>query len=117
MAFWSWARSSAHWTSAWGGEWPWLPPTIFYTVTVGASLRLTSDTPRPMWQPKRIGKKTPRRPRRNQPAVARRRSDPANVPGRGAFRPHLRYPTLLVSEAGSPALPSYGHAGIHLHLW
>ena len=43
--------------------------------------------------------------------MGRRRTDPSDVPGRGAFRAYLGYPALLVPQAGSPPLPSHGDTG------
>lgn len=72
--------------------------------------------PRPIWPPKRNGKKTSRSPQRNRPAVVRHRPHSPDVSGRSALRPDIRYPTLLVSQAGTPTLPGHGYSGIHPRL-
>ncbi len=56
-ASWSSSTSSRRWTRAWGAPWPWPLPITSCTVTVGASWRPTSDTPRPTWPLRRTGKK------------------------------------------------------------
>jgi transposase len=61
-------------------------------------------------------KKTSRSPQRNRPAVARHRCHSLDVSRRSALRPDIRYPTLLVPQAGTPTLPGHGHSGIHLRL-
>src|SRR5471032_3163083 len=102
--------------NGWDSRLPWRPPTTCYTVMAGASWRLTSDTPKPMWPPRKPGKKTPRRPPRNRPRVAGPRADPLDVSGRGALRSHLRHTALLVPQTGSPPVSGDGDAGVHLRL-
>src|SRR5258708_26851606 len=100
-----------------GGEGvPWGAARAWYTVMAGASWRLTSDTPKPMWPPRKPGKKTPRRPPRNRPRVAGPRADRPDVSGRSALRSHLRYAALLVPQTGSSVVSGNGDAGVHLRL-
>ena len=61
-------------------------------------------------------KKTPRNAQRNPPRLGQRRSDPADVSGRGALWAHQRRAPVLGTKARTTAMPSHADPRVHLRV-